>query len=47
MLGLETRFRLAQEAFRMIAAYDETIARYLSAQTPAAMRGAYSVLERS
>jgi phosphoribosylaminoimidazolecarboxamide formyltransferase/IMP cyclohydrolase len=46
-LSLETRFRLAQKAFRTIAAYDEAIARYLSAKTCDAVRRTYNVLERA
>jgi phosphoribosylaminoimidazolecarboxamide formyltransferase/IMP cyclohydrolase len=45
-LRLETRFRLAQKAFQMIAAYDEGIAKYLFAQTPEAVRGTYNVRDR-
>ncbi len=42
-LGLETRFRLAQKAFGMIAEYDAAIAAYLSALDPATMRAVYQV----
>jgi phosphoribosylaminoimidazolecarboxamide formyltransferase/IMP cyclohydrolase len=42
-LGLDTRYRLAQKAFRMIAAYDSAIDAYLSAQAPAAVRASYAV----
>lgn len=42
-LGLATRFRLAQKAFRAIAAYDDAIARYLCAQETDVVRAAYRV----
>ncbi len=42
-LGLETRFALAQAAFRMIADYDAAIAGYLSTVAPTAARSAYTV----
>ena len=42
-LGLETRFMLAQKAFKAIAAYDTAIDGYLSSQSPAAMRASYAV----
>jgi phosphoribosylaminoimidazolecarboxamide formyltransferase/IMP cyclohydrolase len=42
-LGLETRFRLAQSAFRMTASYDAAIAGYLAAAAPAAVRRPYTV----
>ncbi len=45
-LCLETRFALAQKAFRMIARYDADIDRYISAQTSAAARADYQVRER-
>ena len=44
-LSLQTRFRLAQKAFRTIAAYDQAIAEYLSAQDPRGAAGAYTVLQ--
>jgi phosphoribosylaminoimidazolecarboxamide formyltransferase/IMP cyclohydrolase len=42
-LCLQTRFRLAQKAFAMIAEYDAAIASYLSALTSEEMRAAYAV----
>jgi phosphoribosylaminoimidazolecarboxamide formyltransferase / IMP cyclohydrolase len=42
-LGLDTRFRLARKAFKVIAAYDDAIDGYLSQQSPAAMRSSYAV----
>jgi phosphoribosylaminoimidazolecarboxamide formyltransferase/IMP cyclohydrolase len=42
-LGLETRYRLAQKAFRLIARYDEAIARYLESTPLASARGIYAI----
>ncbi len=42
-LGLGTRFRLAQKAFKMIAEYDAAIAKYLSKLPAAAMAACYTV----
>jgi len=42
-VSLATRYRLAQKAFRLIARYDEAIARYLEATPLAAQRGIYSI----
>ena len=42
-LCLDTRFRLAQKAFRMIAAYDAAITEYLSARSVSAMRATYAI----
>jgi phosphoribosylaminoimidazolecarboxamide formyltransferase/IMP cyclohydrolase len=44
-LSLQTRFRLAQKAFRMIAEYDAAIASYLSTLAPETMRAPYTVKE--
>jgi phosphoribosylaminoimidazolecarboxamide formyltransferase/IMP cyclohydrolase len=42
-LGLATRFKLAQKAFKMIADYDTAIAKYLSKLPAAAMAACYTV----
>ena len=42
-LGLETRFALAQKAFRLTASYDAAIAEYLSKAAPPALRAPYLV----
>jgi phosphoribosylaminoimidazolecarboxamide formyltransferase/IMP cyclohydrolase len=42
-VSLATRYRLAQKAFRLIARYDEAIARYLEATPLAAQRGIYTI----
>ncbi len=42
-LGLATRYRLAQKAFRLIAAYDEAIARYMESTLLDAQRGIYAI----
>lgn len=42
-LGLATRYRLAQKAFRLIARYDEAIARYLESTPLADHRGIYTI----
>jgi|SRR5271157_887818 len=42
-LGLATRYRLAQKAFRLIVGYDEVIARYLESTPLAAHRGIYAI----
>jgi phosphoribosylaminoimidazolecarboxamide formyltransferase/IMP cyclohydrolase len=42
-VSLATRYRLAQKAFRLIARYDEAIARYLEATPLAASRSVYSI----
>jgi phosphoribosylaminoimidazolecarboxamide formyltransferase / IMP cyclohydrolase len=42
-VSLATRYRLAQKAFRLIAQYDEAIARYLEATPLADQRGIYSI----
>jgi len=42
-VSLATRFRLAQKAFRLIARYDDAIARYLESTSLAASRGIYTV----
>jgi len=42
-VSLATRYRLAQKAFRLIAQYDEAIARYLEATPLAAQRGIYTI----
>jgi phosphoribosylaminoimidazolecarboxamide formyltransferase/IMP cyclohydrolase len=46
-LGLQTRFRLAQKAFRMTAAYEQAIARYFSSLAPAAARAPYALRRSS
>ena len=42
-LGLETRYRLARDAFRLIARYDEAIARYFESTPLASARGIYAI----
>ena len=42
-LGLDTRFALAQKAFRLTAGYDSAIAEYLGRLPASAMRAAYRV----
>jgi phosphoribosylaminoimidazolecarboxamide formyltransferase / IMP cyclohydrolase len=42
-LCLQTRYRLAQKAFRLIARYDEAIARYLESTPLASARGIYAI----
>jgi AICAR transformylase/IMP cyclohydrolase PurH len=42
-VGLATRYRLAQKAFRLIAGYDDAIARYLESTPLAAHRGIYAI----
>jgi phosphoribosylaminoimidazolecarboxamide formyltransferase/IMP cyclohydrolase len=46
-VGLDTRLRLAQKAFRLAAAYDAAIAGWLARQAPAAVRADYIVRERA
>jgi phosphoribosylaminoimidazolecarboxamide formyltransferase/IMP cyclohydrolase len=42
-LCLATRYRLAAKAFTLIARYDEAIAAYLQATSPAQQRGVYTI----
>jgi phosphoribosylaminoimidazolecarboxamide formyltransferase/IMP cyclohydrolase len=42
-LDLETRYRLAQKAFRLIAHYDEAIARYLESIPYVSARSVYAI----
>ena len=42
-LGLATRYRLAQKAFRLTAGYDDAIARYVESTPLAAHRGIYAI----
>jgi phosphoribosylaminoimidazolecarboxamide formyltransferase/IMP cyclohydrolase len=42
-LGLETRYQMACKAFRLIARYDEAIARYLESTSLASSRGIYAI----
>jgi phosphoribosylaminoimidazolecarboxamide formyltransferase/IMP cyclohydrolase len=42
-LGLATRFKLAQKAFKMIAEYDAAISKYLSKLPASAMAACYTV----
>jgi phosphoribosylaminoimidazolecarboxamide formyltransferase / IMP cyclohydrolase len=42
-VGLDTRYRLAQKAFRLIASYDQAIAAWIGAQPFAGVRATYSV----
>ncbi len=42
-LGLDTRYRLARKAFRLVAGYDEAIASYLEATALEGSRGIYTI----
>jgi phosphoribosylaminoimidazolecarboxamide formyltransferase/IMP cyclohydrolase len=46
-LGLDTRLRLAQKAFRLTATYDAAIAEWMSRQAAAAVRADYDVRARA